>query len=174
MFQSKRISARIVKGKLSQSEFNRQKGIIEGHLIPFFGSKQLASIRRKDVAEYIDMLTGAEGDGTIIKEVNVLKTIFNVGIEFEKVAANPAKRANLPKALDGRVGIYWRATWAACWMPARFTTAPAMKQKHAHGRGSRTCRSGIANSGFKTSRACRCLSALGAASYCSPDGTMLT
>lgn len=60
-------------GKLSQSEFNRQKGIIEGHLIPFFGSKQLASIRRKDVAEYIDMLTGAGGDGTIIKEVNVLK-----------------------------------------------------------------------------------------------------
>lgn len=102
-YQAKRISARVVKGKLSQSEFNRQKGIIEGHLIPFYGSKKLASVRRKDVAEYIDMRTGVAGDGTIIKEVNVLKRMFSVAIEFEKVAGNPAQRANLPKAPEGRV-----------------------------------------------------------------------
>jgi integrase len=102
-YQEKRISARVVKGKLSQSEFNRQKGIIVGHLLPFFGSKKLPSVRRKDVAEYIDMRTGVAGDGTIIKEVNVLKRMFNVAIEFEKVVSNPAQRANLPKAPEGRV-----------------------------------------------------------------------
>lgn len=33
------------------------------------------------------------GDGTFIREVNVLKRMFNVAMEFERVATNPAQRA---------------------------------------------------------------------------------
>ena len=40
--------------------------------------------------------TDVAGDGTIIEEVNVLKHTFNVAMEFEEVAADPAPSANLP------------------------------------------------------------------------------
>ncbi|HEY6414151.1 MAG TPA: site-specific integrase, partial [Edaphobacter sp.] len=41
-------------------------------------------------------------DGTIIKEVNTLKRLFNVAIEFEKIEANPAHKAPVPQAPEGR------------------------------------------------------------------------
>jgi integrase len=102
-YQERRIASKVVRGKLSKTEFERQKGIIEGHLKPFFGKFRFASIRRKDVAAYINSRMGEVGDGTIIKEVNVLKRLFNVAIEAEKIAVNPAYRAPVPKAPEGRV-----------------------------------------------------------------------
>jgi len=102
-YQKRRISSKVVRGKLSRTEYQRQCGIIEKHLKPFFGSFRLAAIRRKDVAAYINHRTGEVGDGTILKEVNVLKRLFNVAMEGEKIAANPAQRAPVPKAPEGRV-----------------------------------------------------------------------
>jgi integrase len=103
-YQKRRISSVVVRGKVSKVEYERQRGIVEGHLKPFFGQVRLAAIRRKDVAEYIDGRTGDKmGDGTIIKEVNVLKRLFNVAIEKEMIVANPAHRAPVPKAPEGRV-----------------------------------------------------------------------
>lgn len=101
-YQRRRIASKVVKGKLSQAEYQRQSGIIEKHLKPFFGSMKLASIRRKDVAAYITSRMGEAGDGTIIKEVNTLKRLFNIAIEKEKIEINPALRAPIPKAPEGR------------------------------------------------------------------------
>jgi integrase len=101
--QERRIASTVVRGKLSKVEYERQKGIVETHLKPFFGSRRLAAIRRKDVADYINSRMGEVGDGTIIKEVNVLKRLFNIAVEKEMVAANPAHRAPVPKAPEGRV-----------------------------------------------------------------------
>jgi len=173
-YQEKRISARVVKGKLSQSEFNRQKGIINGPLVPFFGSKKLASVGRKDVAEHIDLRTGVAGDGTIIKEVNVLKRMFNVAMEFEKLPPTPHRELTFPKPRKGASVTYCRATWAGCSTHARSTTAPALKRKHAQSRISLICRSLKLNSGFKTLRDYLYLSAPVAANYCSHDGKTLT
>ncbi len=94
------------RGNLSQVEYGRQKGIIEGHLKDFFGTMKLRLIRKKDVAAYINERKGAKkkpSDGTIIKEVNTLKRLFNVAIEKEKIAVNPAHKAPVPKAPEGRV-----------------------------------------------------------------------
>ncbi len=102
-FQKKRIAPKVVKGKMSQVEYDRQSGIVERHLKPFFGTMQLAKIRRKDVAAYIHSRMGEVGDGTIIKEVNTLKRLFNIALELEKIATNPAHRAPVPKAPEGRV-----------------------------------------------------------------------
>jgi integrase len=102
-YQKRRISSKVVRGKLSRVEYERQCGIVEKHLKPFFGSFRLAAIRRKDVAAYINSRMGEVSDGTIIKEVNVLKRLFNVAMEAEKIAANPAHRAPVPKAPEGRV-----------------------------------------------------------------------
>lgn len=102
-YQKRRIASTVARGKLSAGEYERQRGIVVGHLKPFFGAMRLAAIRRKDVAEFINSRTGEVGDGTIIKEVNTLKRLFNVALEKELIATNPAQRAPVPKAPEGRV-----------------------------------------------------------------------
>ncbi len=101
--QERRISPMVVKGKISRAEYNRQAGIVERHLTPFFGDMKLAAIRRADVIRYIHSRMGEVGDGTIIKETNTLKRLFNVAIELDKIGTNPAHKAPLPKAPEGRV-----------------------------------------------------------------------
>jgi integrase len=100
--QERRIASQVTRGKISAAEYERQRGIIENHLKPCFGEMRLASIRRKDVKTFIDSRTGNVSDGTIIKECNVLKRMFNYAVELEKIAANPAYRAQLPQAPEGR------------------------------------------------------------------------
>ena len=88
--QERRISSRVVRGKISQAEYIRQKGIVETKLIPFFGAMKLAAVRKADVVKYIHDRTGEVSDGTIIKEVNTLKKLFNVALDLDKIPANPA------------------------------------------------------------------------------------
>jgi integrase len=102
-YQERRIAPRPTKGKLSQTEYSRQRGIVEHYLTPFFGRMKLAMIRRKDVAAYVDSRMGKVSDGTIIKEVNVLKRLFTIAVEKELVPANPAHKAPVPQAPEGRV-----------------------------------------------------------------------
>jgi integrase len=116
--QEKRISPRVVKGKISRAEYERQKGIVETKLNPFFGSMKLAAIRKSDVKRYIDKRTGDVADGTIIKEVNTLKRLFNVALALEQIPANPAQRAALPQAPEGRnrwlTPEEWHKVFEAC------------------------------------------------------------
>jgi integrase len=117
-YQHKRISVTVVRGRLSAAEYTRQEGITRSHLIPHFGQIKLGLIRKGHVTEYIHKRTGAISDGTLIKEVNTLKRIFNVAVDLEKIAANPASRAKLPKAPEGRVRWLtyeeWQKLIAAC------------------------------------------------------------
>jgi integrase len=127
-FQEKRISAQVAKGKLSREEYIRQQGIIEKHLKPFFGPEmKLAAIRRSDVIRYIHKRTGEVSDGTIIKEMNVMKRLFNVAVDLDKIPASPAQRAPMPQAPEGR--IRWltndelHRVLTACYLP------PAQNEK---------------------------------------------
>ena len=98
-YQTKRCSA----GALSKEELARQTGIVEKHLIPFFGSTKIASIRRSNANAYIESRTGEVAAGTIIKEANTLKHLFSLACEdWELIPANPAKRIKLPEAPEGR------------------------------------------------------------------------
>jgi integrase len=121
-FQEKRISAQVAKGKLSREEYIRQEGIVEKHLKPFFGPEmKLAAIRRSDVIRYIHKRTGEVSDGTVIKEMNVMKRLFNVAVDLDKIPANPAQRAPMPQAPEGR--IRWltndelHRVLTACYLP---------------------------------------------------------
>jgi integrase len=103
-YQEKRISSQVAKGKLSQQEYTRQEGIVENHLKPFFGPEmKLAAIRRSDVVRYIHKRTGEVSDGSIIKEINVMKRLLNVALDLDKIPANPAQRAPIPQAPEGRI-----------------------------------------------------------------------
>lgn len=117
-YQRKRISVAVTRGKLSAAEYTRQEGIIKSHLTPFFGQMKLSLIRKGHVTEYIHKRTGVIADATLLKEAGVLKRIFNVAVDLEKIAANPASKAKLPKAPEGRVRWLtiedWQKLIAAC------------------------------------------------------------
>jgi integrase len=110
-----------VKGRLSRAEYTRQAGIICKHLIPFFGKEtKLAAIRRADVVRYIHQRTGVVSDASIIKEVNTLKRLFSVAVDLEKIPANPALKAPLPTAPEGKT-VYltpeqWQAVFKHCYI----------------------------------------------------------
>ncbi len=116
--QKRRISPHVVRGKISQAEYTRQEGIVETKLVPFFGAMKLAVIRKADVVKYIHDRTGEVSDGTIIKEVNTLKKLFNVALDLDMIPANPATRAPLPEAPEGRTRFLtpeqWLAVFKAC------------------------------------------------------------
>jgi integrase len=98
-YQKKRVKAR----DLSAAELIRQEGIIRQHLVPFFKGMKIAKIRRSTINRYIETRTGECSAGTILKEANVLKHLFNLCCdEWELIKANPAKRLKMPTAPPGR------------------------------------------------------------------------
>jgi len=116
--QQKKITSHVVKGKLSRAEFVRQQGIVETKLKPHFGSMKLAQVRKSDVVRFIHERTGHVADATIVKEVNVLKRMFNLAVDLDKIHTNPAARAPLPKAAEGRTRYLtageWKCVFEAC------------------------------------------------------------
>jgi integrase len=120
-YQERRIAPQVVRGKISHAEYVRQKGIVETKLIPYFGKMKLAAVRKADVMKYIHDRTGQVADATIIKEVNVLKKLFNVALDLDKIPANPAQRAPLPHAPEGRTRYLTPEEWAkvfnSCYIP---------------------------------------------------------
>lgn len=98
-FQKKRLKA----GAISSQELIRQEGIINKHLEPFFKGLRIANIRRSKLNAYIESRTGEVSAGSIIKETNVLKHLFNLACdEWEIIPVNPAKRLKVPEAPEGR------------------------------------------------------------------------
>jgi len=89
--QERRIAPTVRKGRISQAEYVRQKGIVEQHLktARAFKGKKLASIRRSDVIAYIHSRTGEVSDGTLIKEINCLRRLFYTALGLEKIVTMP-------------------------------------------------------------------------------------
>lgn len=123
--QKRRIAPYSSKGHITAAEYERQRGIVELQLIPTFGGKKLASVRKSDVIDYISKRMGKVSDGTIIKERNVLRRLFNVAIDKEKIAANPADgrslKGHMPVEPEGRVRWLekdqWERVFRACRIP---------------------------------------------------------
>jgi integrase len=88
-----------VKGRITQAEYDRQEGIVNKHLKPFFGPMKLKLICKTQVNDYIASRLGVVRAGTIIKECNTLKCLFSNA----KISINPAHGAKVPKAPKGRV-----------------------------------------------------------------------
>ena len=95
------------EARLTPAAYERSRGIVETHLSAFFGTMQLASIRRQDVQKYITHRLGEVSTDTVIKEVNVLKHLFGLAVDWELIPINPAYRMggakDNMKASPGRV-----------------------------------------------------------------------
>src|SRR6185437_320961 len=78
--------------------------ILDKHLKPFFGENtKLAGIRRADVQRYVTERSGEVSAASVTKELNVVKHLMSLAVEWELIPTNPAHGVKSPKAPAGRV-----------------------------------------------------------------------
>jgi integrase len=92
------------KPRISAANFERERGIVEDHLKPFFAG-ELRAVRRATVARYITARCAEVSSATVIKEVNVLKHLLRLAAEeWEYLPVNPIPRSmRPPKPAPGRM-----------------------------------------------------------------------
>ncbi|MCW5969432.1 MAG: site-specific integrase [Blastocatellales bacterium] len=91
------------RARLTDSAFDREEGIVENRLKPFFRGLKLAAVRRAEIQRYITKRSGAVGANSVIKEINVIKHMMRLAVEWELIPYSPAQGIKTPKAPPGRV-----------------------------------------------------------------------
>ncbi len=91
------------KARLTPAAYIRESGIVAAHLKPFFGTMKLAEIRRVDVQKYITHRSNEVSPASIVKELNVLKHMLGLAVEWELIPTNPAHGVKPPRVPAGRV-----------------------------------------------------------------------
>jgi integrase len=91
------------QARLTSRSYSRDKGIVISHLRPFFATSKLTDIRRVDVQRFITHRSGKVSPGSVVKEVNVLKHILSLAVDWELIQVNPAHRVKPPRLPAGRV-----------------------------------------------------------------------
>ncbi len=91
------------KARLTPASYTRDKGIITAHLKPFFRETRIADLRRADVQRYITHRSGEVAPGSMVKELNVLKHLLSLAVQWELIPMNPAHGVKPPRVPAGRV-----------------------------------------------------------------------
>ncbi len=92
------------RARLTPRAYKREDGVLKAHLEPFFGaSTKLAAIRRADVQRYVTQRSGEVSPASIVKELNSLKHLMSLAVEWELIPASPAHGVRPPKVPAGRV-----------------------------------------------------------------------
>jgi integrase len=91
------------KAAITEQSYVRVKGILESHLKPFFGAMPLGSIRRADIQTYITGRSSEVAAASVVKELNVLKHLMSLAVEWELIPFSPAARVKAPRPPAGRV-----------------------------------------------------------------------
>jgi integrase len=90
------------KARLTPKAYEREEGIVEKHLKPFFAGK-LAAIRRVDVQRYITSRSAGTSPYSIQKELNTLKHLLRLSVEWQIIPFHPVQGVRGPKTPAGRV-----------------------------------------------------------------------
>jgi integrase len=91
------------KARLTARAYERTRGVVEGHLKSAFGGVRLANIRRADVQRYATERSFKVAPGSVVKELNILKHLCHVAVEWELIPVNPAQGMKMPRVPAGRV-----------------------------------------------------------------------
>jgi integrase len=91
------------KPRLSLGSYDRTKGIIDNQLRPTFGSRRIGDLRRTDIQDYVTRRATEVSPGTVVKELNVLKHLLGLAVEWELLPFNPAAKVKAPRVPAGRV-----------------------------------------------------------------------
>lgn len=91
------------KARLTLRAYERESGIFTNHLTPFFNCP-IAGIRRQDVQAYVSHRIGKEASAhSVQKELNSLKHLLRMAVEWEIIPINPAQGVKSPRVPAGRV-----------------------------------------------------------------------
>lgn len=90
------------RARLTPRAYDRERSIVEKHLTPFFNCP-LAGIRRQDVQRYVTQRGGKASSYTIQKELNVIKHLLRLAVEWELIPFSPAQGLKSPRVPAGRV-----------------------------------------------------------------------
>jgi integrase len=90
------------KARLTAKAYERESGIVDKHLTRFFAGP-LASIRRVDIQRYVTKRAGDVSAHSVQKELNVLKHLLRLAVEWEIVPLSPAQGIKSPRVPAGRV-----------------------------------------------------------------------
>ncbi len=106
------------KPRLSERSYERTSGVIENQLRPTFGGIRLGDIRRADIQDYVTRRAGEVSAASVTKELNVLKHLMGLAVEWELIPFNPAAKVKAPRVPAGRLRYLQptelRALLAAC------------------------------------------------------------
>lgn len=91
------------KARITPQAYERTRGIVEGHLQQAFGSTRLANIRKMNIQHYITKRCSEVAPASVVKELNVLKHLFGLAVDWEIVPLNPCHRIKPPRVPAGRV-----------------------------------------------------------------------
>lgn len=91
------------KPRLSERSYERTQGILENQLRPAFGTMQLGNMRRAEIEQYVTERAGEVSPGSVVKELNVLKHLLGLAVEWELIPFNPALKIKAPRPPAGRV-----------------------------------------------------------------------
>lgn len=67
------------------------RGLLKNHILPFFGSCELAQIREADVRRWRKQRLKVVGQSTVAKAYQLLKSIFNTAVDDERIRRNPCR-----------------------------------------------------------------------------------
>ena len=90
------------RARLTPKSYERENGIVKQHLSKFF-TGPLASVRRLDVQRYVTKRTGEVSGHSVQKELNILKHLVRLAVEWEVVPFNAAQGVKCPRVAPGRV-----------------------------------------------------------------------
>jgi len=91
------------KARITPQAYERSRGIVEGHLREAFGLLRLANIRKMNIQHYITKRCGEVAPASVVKELNVLKHLFGLAVDWEIVPLNPCHGIKPPRVPAGRV-----------------------------------------------------------------------
>src|SRR5208283_3907189 len=91
------------RARLTAAAYARTKGIVESHLKSSFGPVRLADIRRGDVQKFVTARSAAVSPASVVREMNVLKHLLNLCVDWELIPVNPCSHIKPPRVPAGRV-----------------------------------------------------------------------
>jgi integrase len=93
---------RYQKSRLTSKAYEREQSILKLHLQPFFSCK-LAAIRRVDIQRYVTVRSVKVSAHSVQKELNVLKHLLRLAVEWDIIPFQPSQGIKSPKVPAGRV-----------------------------------------------------------------------
>jgi len=121
---------RIYRPTLSASYERTAAGIIDHHLVPFFGPRLLAELREPDLLEFIGQkLDSGLSPATVSNSLSVLRRVLNLAAQEGHVTRNPAARIGQLMRQAGR-RVATEVTRVDAWTRDEVATLLALAREH--------------------------------------------